>query len=104
MLVENLQSLRLALAFAAALSCAVAMANGTATVVRAHPRLTRGLVRESLIGMRFDNAYGGYLSAFDVHFRLVNCTKADITDIRYWKQPFSHIPTHFTKPRRRRRP
>ena len=82
--------LKLALAFAAALSCAVAMANGTATVVRAHPRLTRGLARESLIGMRFDNSYGGYISAFDVHFRLVNCTKADITDIRYWKQPFSH--------------
>ena len=61
-----------------------------ATVVRVHPRLTRGLAREALLGIRFDNALGGNASAFDVHFRLENCTKADITDIKYWKQPFDH--------------
>ena len=64
--------------------------NGKATVVRVHPRLTRGLAREALVGIRFDNALGGNASAFDVKFRLVNCTKADITDIKYWKQPFGH--------------
>ncbi len=64
--------------------------NGKATVVRVHPRLTRGLAREALLGIRFDNALGGKVSAFDVKFRLVNCTKADITDIKYWKQPFGH--------------
>jgi len=64
--------------------------NGKATVVRVHPRLTRGLAREALLGIRFDNAWGGNASAFDVKFRLVNCTKADITDIKYWKQPFGH--------------
>ena len=64
--------------------------NGKATVVRVHPRLTRGLAREALLGIRFDNALGGNASAFDVHFRLVNCTKADITDIKYWRQPYTH--------------
>ncbi len=64
--------------------------NGKATVVRVHPRLTRGLAREALLGIRFDNALGGNASAFDVHFRLENCTKADITDIKYWRQPYTH--------------
>ncbi len=64
--------------------------SATATVVRVHPRLTRGLAREALLGIRFDNALGGNASAFDVKFRLVNCTKADITDIKYWKQPYTH--------------
>ena len=64
--------------------------NGKATVVRVHPRLTRGLEREALLGIRFDNALGGNASAFDVKFRLVNCTKADITDIKYWRQPYTH--------------
>lgn len=72
-----------------ALASAVAPAC-PATVVRVHPRLTRGLAREALLGIRFDNALGGNASAFDVKFRLVNCTKADITDIKYWKQPFGH--------------
>lgn len=64
--------------------------NGKATVVRVHPRLTRGLAREALLGIRFDNALGGNASAFDVKFVLVNCTKADITDIKYWRQPYTH--------------
>ena len=64
--------------------------NCKATVVRVHPRLTRGLAREALLGIRFDNALGGNASAFDVKFRLVNCTKADITDIKYWRQPYTH--------------
>ena len=73
-----------------ALASAVAPAC-PATVVRVHPRLTRGLAREALLGIRFDNALGGNVeSAFDVHFRLENCTKADITDIKYWKQPYTH--------------
>ena len=68
----------------------VALASAAATVVRVHPRLTRGLAREALLGIRFDNALGGNASAFDVKFRLVNCTKADITDIKYWRQPYTH--------------
>ncbi len=68
----------------------VESSSATATVVRVHPRLTRGLARESLLGIRFDNALGGNASAFDVKFRLVNCTKADITDIKYWRQPYTH--------------
>lgn len=66
-----------------------------ATVVRAHPRLTRGLARESLIGLRFDNSFGGAHSAFDVNFRLVNCTKSDISDIQLWRQPFDPVPYAF---------
>ncbi len=80
---ETVRIKRVALASAAATEC-------PATVVRVHPRLTRGLAREALLGIRFDNALGGNASAFDVKFRLVNCTKADITDIKYWKQPFDH--------------
>ncbi len=80
---ETVRIKSVALASAAAPEC-------PATVVRVHPRLTRGLAREALLGIRFDNAWGGNASAFDVKFRLVNCTKADITDIKYWKQPFGH--------------
>lgn len=80
---ETVRIKSVALASAAAPEC-------PATVVRVHPRLTRGLAREALLGIRFDNALGGNASAFDVKFRLVNCTKADITDIKYWKQPFGH--------------
>ncbi len=80
---ETVRIKSVALASAAAPAC-------PATVVRVHPRLTRGLAREALLGIRFDNALGGNASAFDVKFRLVNCTKADITDIKYWKQPFDH--------------
>ena len=69
--------------------------SAVATVVRAHPRLTRGLARESLIGLRFDNNWGGAYSAFEVKFRLVNCTKADISDIRLWRQPFDPVPYAF---------
>ena len=60
-----------------------------ATVVRAHPWLTRGLARESLIGLRFggDGAYGGALDTLTFTFELANCTKADLTDIRLWIQP-----------------
>lgn len=80
---ETVRIKNVALASAAAPEC-------PATVVRVHPRLTRGLAREALLGIRFDNASGGNASAFDVKFSLVNCTKADITDIKYWKQPFGH--------------
>ena len=69
--------------------------SAVATVMRAHPRLTRGLARESLIGLRFDNNWGGAYSAFEVKFRLVNCTKADISDIRLWRQPFDPVPYAF---------
>ncbi|MBE6382877.1 MAG: hypothetical protein E7049_07700, partial [Lentisphaerae bacterium] len=80
---ETVRIKSVALASAAAQEC-------QATVVRVHPRLTRGLAREALLGIRFDNALGGNASAFDVKFRLVNCTKADITDIKYWRQPYTH--------------
>ena len=80
---ETVRIKSVALASAAAPEC-------PATVVRVHPRLTRGLAREALLGIRFDNALGGNASAFDVHFRLENCTKADITDIKYWRQPYTH--------------
>ena len=72
-----------------ALLASVAEAAGVATVVRAHPWLTRGLARESLIGLRFggDGAYGGALDTLTFTFELANCTKADLTDIRLWIQP-----------------
>ena len=62
-------------------------AEGTATVVRAHPWLTRGLERESLVGLRFENAYGGALDQVTFSFTLEHCTKADLSDFRLWIQP-----------------
>lgn len=62
-------------------------AEGTATVVRAHPWLTRGLERESLVGLRFENAYGGALDQVTFSFTLEHCTKADLSDFRLWVQP-----------------
>lgn len=69
---------------------AALFAAGTATVVRAHPYLTRGLEKESLIGLRFDNSYGGKCSDLTFRFEFTNCSKSDISNIELWRQPFEN--------------
>ncbi|MGN0855535.1 MAG: glycoside hydrolase family 18 protein [Kiritimatiellia bacterium] len=64
-------------------------AGPVATVVRAHPRLTRGLARESLIGIRFDNSYGGANSDLNLKLSFTNCTHAAVSDLRLWRQSFN---------------
>ena len=64
-------------------------AAGTATVVRAHPWLTRGLEMESLAGLKFggDGVYGGALNAVTFAFELKNCTRDDLGELALWIQP-----------------
>lgn len=74
---------------------AALFAAGTATVVRAHPYLTRGLEKESLIGIRFDDNYGGAPSTINVKFELTNCTSEDLNELAMWRQPFDPLPYAF---------
>lgn len=76
----------LLLAAVCSLGSFVAEAVGTATVVRAHPRLTRGLEKESLIGIRFDDNYGGAPSTINLHFDFKNCNRSVIKSIEVWYQ------------------
>lgn len=64
-------------------------AAGTATVVRAHPWLTRGVDHESLIGVRFsgEKSYGGALNSITFQIDLKGCTRATFSDIHLWIQP-----------------
>lgn len=71
----------------AAVAAGALPAAGTATVVRAHPWLTRGLERESLVGLRFDGAYGGALDKVVFDFTLEGCAQEDFSDFRLWRQP-----------------
>lgn len=64
----------------------LAEAAGTATVVRSHPRLTRGLEKEALLGIRFDDNWGGAPSALNLHFDFTNCTRSVIRSIEVWYQ------------------
>ena len=68
----------------------------TAVVVRAHPWLTRGLARESLIGIRFwggiGGQYGGPLTQpVTFRFQLKNCTREDLGELALWYQPFNPV-------------
>lgn len=74
------------------LSClllAAAAPAGTATVVRAHPWLTRGVEIESLAGLKFggDGVYGGALNAVTFAFELKNCTREELGELALWIQP-----------------
>ena len=67
----------------------------TARVVRAHPWLTRGLERESLVGVRFlhdaeaGSVWGGGLKTITFSFRLEGCAKGDLSDFRLWRLPYT---------------
>lgn len=63
-----------------------AFAAGTATVIRAHPWLTRGVPKESLIGLRFEGAWGGALNGVTFQLALEGCTAADFSNFTLWIQ------------------
>ncbi len=62
---------------------------GTASVIRVHPRLTRGLAREALFGIRFDESYGGAMSDLHLSFAFTNCTSDVLGDLKVWYQPYN---------------
>lgn len=80
---------RLIVALSCLLLAAAAQAAGTATVVRAHPWLTRGVEIESLAGLKFggDGVYGGALNAVTFAFELKNCTREELGELALWIQP-----------------
>ena len=61
---------------------------GEASVVRAHPRLTLGLDKESLIGFKLLDGAAGAITNLTVRFDLTNATPDQITDIRVWRQKY----------------
>ena len=65
----------------------MAWAEGTATVLRAHPWLTRGVEKESLIGLRFAGAYGGGLDKLVFRLTLKQCVRSDFSNFQLWIQP-----------------
>lgn len=67
----------------------------TATVMRVHPRLTRGLAREALFGIRFDNNYGGAMSDLNLSFTFKNCTSDVLKDLKVWYQPYNQPMPYF---------
>lgn len=79
--------MRQALLGLAALAAGALFSQGAARVVRAHPWLTRGLGRESLAGLTFENAWGGALDKVVFSFTLEGCTRAALSDFRLWRQP-----------------
>ena len=92
-LIVALSCLLLAAAAPAASSKDATYATHTAVVVRAHPWLTRGLDRESLIGIRFwgvSGAWGGGLNTVTFRLRLENCTRKQLGDIKVWRMDFNN--------------
>lgn len=92
-LIVALSCLLLAAAAQAASSKDATYTESTAVVVRAHPWLTRGLPRESLIGVRFwgvEGAYGGGLESVTFSLRLENCTREQLGSIKIWRMDFNH--------------
>ncbi len=81
--------MRLIVTLSCLLLAAAAQAAGTATVVRAHPWLTRGVEIESLAGLKFggDGVYGGALNAVTFAFELKNCTREELGELALWIQP-----------------
>lgn len=63
----------------------VERSHGSARVIRAHPLLTRGVGRESLIGLDFSGAWGGAISSITFRFRFVNCTASNLGDLKLWR-------------------
>lgn len=92
-LIVTLSCLLLAAAAQAASSKDADYTQHTAVVVRAHPWLTRGLPRESLIGVRFwgvEGAYGGGLESVTFSLRLENCTREQLGSIKIWRMDFNN--------------
>lgn len=71
----------------AAMATGTLSAAGTARVVRAHPWLTRGLERESLAGLTFEDAYGGALDKVVFSLTLEGCSREAFSEFRLWRQP-----------------
>ena len=95
-LIVTLSCLLLAAAAPAASSKDAHYTQSTAVVVRAHPWLTRGLPRESLIGIRFwggiGGQYGGPLTQpVTFRFQLKNCTREDLGELALWYQPYTPV-------------
>ena len=87
----------LAAAVHAASSKDATYTQSTAVVVRAHPWLTRGLPRESLIGIRFwggiGGQYGGPLQQpITFRFQLKNCTREQLGELLLWHLPYDPAP------------
>ena len=87
----------LAAAVHAASSKDATYTRSTAVVVRAHPWLTRGLPRESLIGIRFwggiGGQYGGPLQQpITFRFQLTNCTREQLGELLLWYLPYDPAP------------
>ena len=92
-LIVVLSCLLLAAAAQAASSKDATYATHTAVVVRAHPWLTRGLERESLIGIRFwgmQGAWGGEVNTVTFRLRLENCTREQLGSIKIWRMDFNN--------------
>ena len=92
-LIVTLSCLLLAFAAPAASSKDATYTTHTAVVVRSHPWLTRGLPRESLIGIRFwgvQDAWGGGLSTVTFRLRLENCTRKQLGSIKLWRMDFNN--------------
>ena len=96
-LIVALSCLLLAAAAPAASSKDATYTQSTAVVVRAHPWLTRGLDRESLIGIRFwggiGGQYGGPLKQpITFRFQLKDCTREDLGKLLLWYLPYDPAP------------
>lgn len=96
-LIVTLSCLLLAAAAPAASSKDAHYTQSTAVVVRAHPWLTRGLDRESLIGIRFwggiGGQYGGPLKQpITFRFQLKDCTREDLGKLLLWYLPYDPAP------------
>ena len=90
-LIVTLSCLLLAFAAPAASSKDATYTLSTAVVVRAHPWLTRGLPRESLIGIRFwgvSGAWGGGLNTVTFRLRLEHCTREQLGSIQIWRMDY----------------
>lgn len=83
---------RIFLTFLAGLVGGLLQASPTATVVRAHPWLTRGVEKESLIGIDFNSddstksGADGALSSITFTLTLTNCTAEDLSNFQLWIQ------------------
>lgn len=96
-LIVALSCLLLAAAAPAASSKDAAYTQSTAVVVRAHPWLTRGLERESLIGIRFWGGIGGQFGGplqqpITFRFQLKNCTREQLGELLLWYLPYDPAP------------
>lgn len=92
-LIIALSCLLLAAAAPAASSKDATYTQSTAVVVRSHPWLTRGLPRESLIGIRFwgmQGAWGGGVNTVTFRLRLENCTREQLGSIKLWRMDYNN--------------